>query len=252
MPSIQLFSYPTSPYAQKVGCYLKYKQLDFKLVGVNPMTNVEIAFTRQRQVPVLQIGDEWRKESSELGLWLDELYPERPLLPSDNTARESILKIDQWISRHLIISIFRYAVEWQNPWYSVTNGWRLSRAVNNARPLPLYARVLWPFAVKRAPFIVKAVNEMDLGESMPDMNRRLQQEFLEHLADGPFLGGQSQLSLADLSAFPPIASGWFMGMKAKQSLIAHPEIRAWAKRVYAQLPANPLLVPDKLLKRQTL
>lgn len=34
MSEIQLFSYPTSPYAQKVGCYLKYKKLDFELVGL--------------------------------------------------------------------------------------------------------------------------------------------------------------------------------------------------------------------------
>ena len=55
MSSIQLFSYATSPYAQKVGCYLKYKQLDFKFIPVNPLTNEQIAFTRQQQVPVLQI-----------------------------------------------------------------------------------------------------------------------------------------------------------------------------------------------------
>jgi len=249
MPSIQLFSYPTSPYGQKVGCYLKYKQLDFKYIPVNPITSEQIAFTRQRQVPVLQIDDDWRKESSELGVWLDELYPERPLLPLDGSAKDIVMNIDQWISSHLIPSFFRYAVEWQNPWYSITNGWRLSRAVSNGTRLPLYVRLLWPFGVKRASFIVNMVNELDLDESIPAMNSRLQNEFLDHLAEGPFLGSQSEISLADLSAFPPIASGWFMGMKAKQSLLEHPQIRAWAERVYAQLPANPLLVPDKILKR---
>jgi len=252
MPSIQLFSYPTSPYAQKVGCYLKYKRLDFKLIPVNPLTNDQIAFTRQRQVPVLQIGDEWRKDSSALGIWLNDLYPERPILPSDEAARAAILDIDDWISQSLITSVFRYAVEWQNLWYSITNGWRLSRAVSNGTKLPRYVRLIWPFGIKRAPFIVKMVNALDLSESIPQMNRRLQQEFLEHLGDGPFLGSQPQVSLADLSAFPPIASGWFMGMKTKQSLLEHPEIRAWAKRIHAELPANPLLVPDKLLKRSVL
>lgn len=251
MSSIQLFSYATSPYAQKVGCYLKYKQLDFKFIPVNPLTNEQIAFTRQRQVPVLQIDDDWRKESSELGLWLDELYPERPMLPSNKTAKDSILSIDEWISSKLIPSFFRYAVEWQNPVYSILNGWRLSRAVSNGTRLPLYVRLLWPFGVKRAPFIVKMVNELDLNESIPAMNTRLQNEFLAHLGDGPFLGGQAEISLADLSAFPPIASGWFMGMNTKQSLLAHPQIRAWAERVYAHLPANPLLVPDKILKRSS-
>jgi len=219
--SIQLFSYPTSPYAQKVGCYLKYKQLDFKLVPVNPLTNAEIAFTRQRQVPVLQIGDEWRKDSSPIGLWLDEQYP----------------------------SQFRYAVEWQNPYYSITNGWRLARAVNHATPLPWYARIIWPFGVKRAKFIVEMVKNLDLAESIPEMNQRLQNEFVEHLAGGEYFAGQSQPSLADFSAFPTITSSYMMGMKSKQSLRQHADIAAWALRVYQHLPANPFLVPDHLLKR---
>jgi len=252
MTEIKLFSYPTSPYAQKVGCYLKYKQLDFKLIGVNPMTNTEIAFTNQTQVPVLQIGDEWRKESSELGIWLDQLYPERPILPNDQQSRENILEIDQWISNSLIPSTFRYGVEWQNTWYAITNGWLLSRAVHNAAPLPLYARILWPWGIKRASFILDMVKQMDLNESIPEMNTRLQNEFLMHLADGPFLGNQSNITLADLSAFPVVMNRHFMGMKSKQSLKDHPDILAWAKRVYADLPKNPTLVPDELLKRTSL
>ena len=250
MSEIQLFSYPTSPYAQKVGCYLKFKQLDFRFVAVNPLTNVEILFTRQRQVPVLQIGDEWRKDSSELGIWLENFFPQRPILPSDPMQRAHILQIDQWISDHLIPSGFRYAVEWQNTWYSITNGWRLARAVSDARPLPLYVRLIWPWGVKRAPFIVDMVNQLNLNESMVDMNARLQKEFLSHLDSGPFLGASSTVTLADLSAFPIVTSGYFMGMKSKQSLIEHSEIHEWAKRVYAELPSNPLLVPDKLLRRK--
>lgn len=119
MTDIQLFSYPTSPYAQKVACYLKYKNLDFKFIPVIPLAN---------------------------------------------------------------------------------------------------------------------------GEN----------EFLAHLSDGPFLGQQTTISLADLSAFPIVTSGHFMGIKTNQALKDHPEILAWAKRVHADLPANPLLVPDKLLRRYSL
>lgn len=252
MTDIQLFSYPTSPYAQKVGCYLKYKQLDFKFVPVNPLTNVEIAFTEQRQVPVMKIGDEWRKESSELGLWLDELFPSKPLLPTSDTAKQNVLNVDAWISKSLLPSVFRYAVQWQNTWYSIHNGWRLARAVNNATPMPLYVRLMWPFGIKKAPFIVNMVNAMDQSESIVQMNLRLQNEFIEHLNGGPFLANQDQPSLADFSAFPVVASGYFMGMKVQQSLIEHPVILDWAKRVYEHLPDNPLLVPDSILKRKKL
>lgn len=250
MSNIQLFSYPTSPYAQKVGCYLKFKNLDFKLVAVNPMTNDQIKFTRQRQVPVMQVGDEWRKESSELGLWLEETYPEIPMLPVGQSEREKVMQIDKWVSDVLIPSMFRGACEWQSTFNSITNGWKLSRAVSNATKLPYFVRLIWPFGVKRAPFIVNMVKQLDLSESMDDMMQRLQAEFIGHLDGGDFLGGESQPSMADLSAFPIIVSGHMMGMRAKRFLLDHPQIKAWALRVHSHLPENPLLVPDKLIKRR--
>jgi len=246
---IQLFSYPTSPYAQKVGCYLKYKQLDYKFVAVNPLNNAEIRFTRQRQVPVLQIGDQWRKDSSELGLWLDELYPQKPIMPVEQAARAKVLLIDRWISDSLIPTIFRRAVEWESSVDSILNGWKLSRAVSEATPLPRYVRLMRPWGIKRAPFIVNMVKALDLTESIPSMTARLQREFVEHLGNGPYLGGQSEPSLADLSAYPIVISGHLMGMRVKNSLLDHPTIVDWSRRVQSHLPNNPLLVPDRLLMR---
>jgi glutathione S-transferase len=229
---IRLFAYPTSPFAQKVGCYLKYKKLDFELVGVNPITAAEIGFTGQRRVPVLMIGDEWRLESSELGLWLEELYPEIPLMPADETARAQVLAVDQWISESLIPTIFRRAIEWENPIYSIRNGWKLARAVHDASPLPWYARVL-----------------LDLTESLADRTARMQSEFAEHLGGGPFFASQSKPTLADLSAYPVVVSGHLMGMKLVRSLTDDPVLASWSRRVQSFLPNNPLLVPDRLLMR---
>jgi len=250
MKEIQLYSYPTSPYGQKVACYLKYKQLDYRFVGVNPLTSEQIKFTGQRQVPVLKVGDEWRKESSELGLWLDQLFPARPIMPKDETRAKNILDVDAWISNSLIPSMFRGAVEWQSTFNSISNGWRLARTVSNATPLPFYVRLIWPFAVKRAPFIVRMVERLDLNESMEAMTLRLEREFVEHLGGKDYFGGESELSLADLSAFPIIANAYMTGMRSKHFLIEKPEIRAWAERVAQQLPANPLLVPDSFIKRR--
>jgi len=146
MSHIQLFSYPTSPYGQKVGCY----------------------------------------------------------------------------------GMFRGAYEWQSSYNSIRNGWKLSRAVSDATPLPRFVRLIWPFGVKRAP----------------------QQEFIEHLAGGDFFAGRSQLTMADLSAFPIVVNAYMMGMRAKSFWLDEPEINAWAKRVSAHLPENPLLVPDKFIERR--
>ncbi len=86
MPDIKLYGYSTSPYVRKVGCCLHYKELSFEFVPVNPTDPREIAFTGQTQVPVLKIDDEWRSDSTPLAMWLDELFPEKPLL--GNTQKE--------------------------------------------------------------------------------------------------------------------------------------------------------------------
>lgn len=249
---IRLYAYPTSPYAQKVGCYLKYKRLDYELVGVDPINSAEIRFTGQKRVPVLKIGDEWRLESSELGLWLDELYPEKPIMPADQPARAEILAIDRWISESLIPTIFRRAVEWENPIYSIQNGWKLARAVHDATPLPWYARVLWPLAVKRAPFIRRMVGELDLTESIADRFTRMQVEFVERLSGGPFFASQTKPTLADLSAYPMVVSGHLMGMKTMSSMLDSPVVVNWSRQVQSHMPDNPLLIPDRLIMREHL
>lgn len=252
MGEIHLYSYPTSPYGQKVGCYLKYKRLDYRFIGVSPLDNEQIKFTGQRQVPVLKIGDEWRKESSELGFWLDELFPKRRIIPSDIARAKKVREVDDWVSRALIPAMFRGVVEWQSSFNSITNGWRLAQTVNNITPLPFYVRMIWPFAIRRAPFIVRMVAQLDLNEPMSHMMLRLEQEFVNHLNGQDYLGGRSEVSLADLSAFPIIVNAYMTGMRSKHFLIDRPEIRAWAERLAQQLPANPLLVPDSFIKRPLL
>lgn len=249
MEKITLYGYPTSPYVMKVACFLNYKQLPYRYVPVNPVNPKEIKFTEQKQVPVLSIGDEWRKDSTDIGIWLNERFSHRNILGHSDEATNNILAIDRWVSEQLIVGKFRHAIEWENSWDSIRNGWKLARAVSDATPLPKYVRFIWPFAVRKAKFIVDMVNELDLNESIADMRQRLCDEFVIHLADGPFLGGESSISLADLSAYPTIVSGHLMGMHADSSMLRNEAIIAWCRRVQKELPQNPLLVPDELIER---
>lgn len=247
--AISLYTYPTSPYGMKVACYLAYKNIPYRFVPVNPVTNRQIRFTGQRQVPVLEIDGEWRKESSELGIWLDELFPQPPLLGTDEIERQQILRIDHWISDAFIPAVFREAYEWESARRGIINGWRLARFVNDASSIPLPVRALWPFLVKRAGFIVRMMDMLDLDESIADMRQRLADEFLAHLAGGPYLGGLEQPSLADLSIYPIILFGERTGIQgfARKDDAA---FQRWARAVQSNLPENPLLVPARLLKHR--
>ena len=110
MTDIKLYGYATSPFVRKVGCFLYYKGLKFQHVPVDPTNPSDtIGHTNGTQVPVLEIDDEYRRESSDLAFWLDELFPEKPLCPAEH--EEAIRAIDNWISDTFLLSIFRGAIE---------------------------------------------------------------------------------------------------------------------------------------------
>jgi glutathione S-transferase len=247
--TIKLYGYATSPYVMKVAAYLKYKNLSYTHVHVRPRTNEAIKFTGQRQVPVLEIGDEWRLNSSDLGIWLDELFPDKPLLGKTEGERKKILHIDNWISDMMIPSRFREAVDWTNSFNSIRNGWRLAKIVNFGTPIPFKWRLFWPIGVKSAPFIVDMVNELDRHEPMENMRSRVLDELESHIAGGPFLGGLDAPSLADFSAYPVIISSWLIGMSGDFAWRSRPKILTWIQNVQSHLPANPLPVDDRFIVR---
>lgn len=238
-PPITLFGYATSPYVMKVKCYLDYKKLDYTFIHVRPKTAAEIAFTGQKKVPVLRIGDEWRVDSAALGHWLDEHFPEAPILGQDQAERDTVLAIDDWVSDFLIPGRFREVLDWDNALNSLQNGWRLARIVHAGTPIPLMWRLLWPVALRKVPFIQDLTREVDRQEPLADMRRRHCREFLSHLGAGPFLGGLAQPSLADLSAFPIFVSSYLLGMRSDYAWLEHPEIINWINRVAEHLPSNP-------------
>ena len=72
-------------------------------------------------------------------------------------------------------------------------------------------------------------------------------EFVTHLADGPFLGGLQQPTLADLSAYPIIAFPYRFGLQGDIDWRGNPSIANWIKAVEEHLPENPFLVGAPLL-----
>ena len=90
MKLISLYGYPTSPYVMKVACFLRFKQLPFKYIPVNPVSPIAIKFTKQRQVPILRIGEEWRKDSTPLGIWLNDRFPEMNILGNSESSQQKI------------------------------------------------------------------------------------------------------------------------------------------------------------------
>ena len=249
--TVRLYGYATSPFVVKAGVFLKYKQIPFEFVPVNPVFPKQqlSQFPRQRKVPVLTIDDQWRADSTPLGIWMEEVFPERPILGDTPEETDRILALDQWVSDQLLMGRFRQAMEWENTWDALRNGWTLSRIIHACTPIPFAIRKAWPFIVKRVPFVRRYGNSVGQQESLPAMRERQRREFLAHLGDGPFLGGRARPSLADLSAYTAIVMPHLIGMRGRSVFLEEPTIVDWCRRLQAELPANPLVVPDHLVVR---
>ena len=247
MADIILYGYSTSPYVRKVGCCLYYKQLPFEHVPVNPLDNSQIEFTGQTQVPVLQIDDEWRLDSTPLALWLDELFPERPLFGQSPEEREEILAVDKWVSESLIVSGFKMVYETPMNARLRATAWRLSNIVSSQTPLPDEVRNAWPQLLKTAPFIKHMIRCTDASESAGEMRTRVGLELFQHFGGGPFFGGRNEPSLLDFAIFPQLVFGYMVGTEDELAIAQVPELRAWIGMMTQLLPDNPLLVPDFMI-----
>jgi len=246
MTSIKLYGYATSPYVRKVGCFLYYKGVDFEHVPVNPINPAAtIGHTKGTSVPVLEIDGDWRRESSELAHWLDELFPEKPLCPPAHRAK--IEEIDEWISQTFLLNIFRPAIDSELNLQNRFRAWRLAALVSAHTPLPEHIRNKWPDLLRLAPFIQEMAKQMDLTESVKDMQMRIAMELMAHIGDGPYMGGFEQPTMLDFAVFPQLVWGYMFGLEDTLSAAKSPIIKDWMKRVAHHLPSNPTLVLDEMM-----
>ena len=248
MTTVKLYGYATSPYVRKVGCFLYYKGIDFTHLPVSPLEpHKTIGHTGGAQVPVLEIDGEWRRESSELGKWLDQVFPDKPVYPEAHRA--AIDTIDQWISDTFLISQFRGAIDGPMTLGFRHRAWRLAALVDAHTPLPAPVRHGWPQLLKTAPFIQDMAKHMDLNESFKDMQMRIFAQFVGHLGQGPFMGGLDQPTMLDLAIFPQLVFGYMFGLEEQLSAAMHPGIKQWLIAVSGYLPDNPVLAADAMQVR---
>lgn len=248
MTDIKLYGYATSPFVRKVAACLYYKGLDFEHVPVDP-TNAEetIGFTGKTQVPVLKIGDQWKLDSTPISLWLDQRFPERPLLPHDQAMRTKVLEIDDWLNKSFIPSFFRTAVDGENNLAFKHVAWRLAALVSAQTPLSDQVRNQWPNMLRTAPFILHMVENLNREEGLIEMQTRLGMEMLAHLGSGPFLGGSAHPTLVDFALLPILAFPYMAGLSPEMQIDSVPALKTWSRNVADHLPKNFILIPDDFI-----
>jgi glutathione S-transferase len=248
--NIRLYTYAMSPFASKTHCFLLYKKLDFECFYINPL-RVKQDLPVGKQIPVLTVGDESRADSTPIGLWLDELFPDHPrLLPGDGPERERLLALDRWVSDYVIPRSFRFypgdGID------RVLNSWKLSRVMaNTARGgLPLWLRIAWPLVITRVPFARRLRAMGEDGLPIAEAKRASYRAFLERLEGGPFLAGRDEPSLPDLAAYPQFALFYLTGFRGGDDILRETELMAWLRRMTPFVSGTPPLMPAHLRRRE--
>jgi glutathione S-transferase len=95
---LSLYQFEISQFSEKVRLILDYKGLDYQKVEVTPGIGQLELFQKcgQRQVPVLKDGETWIADSTEIALYLDRHYPDKPIIPADPLLRGQCLLIEEW------------------------------------------------------------------------------------------------------------------------------------------------------------
>jgi glutathione S-transferase len=242
-PPIRLYTYVMSPYSAKVHCFLHYKQLDFECFYINPL-RARKDLPVGKQIPALTIGEESRADSTPIGLWLDEQFPDRPrLLPSEGPERAKLIAADEWISNTLIPASFRsYPGKGID---HILNGWKLSRVMSKTARggLPLPLRVAWPWLITNVGFVRRLIEQADDGRPVRESTHVLYDAFVKHLDGGPFVGGRDTPSMPDLAAYPQFALYFMTGFRGGDDVLEAPELMAWLTRMKPFVDREPALVP---------
>lgn len=91
-----------SPYVWRVRLALLHKGVPFEGVPWHFTQKDMIADAESLTVPVIHDGEQWVKDSFDIGLYLDEQYPDRPIMPDVAQARF----FSSWASRVILLGIF--------------------------------------------------------------------------------------------------------------------------------------------------
>ncbi len=100
--SVTVLEHPLSPYAQKVKLALQFKGIEYAVeqpIGVAAAESFMAASPRA-EVPVLRHGDEHLYDSAVIGAYIDETWPEPPLLPLQPRQRAHIRLIEDAMDTH--------------------------------------------------------------------------------------------------------------------------------------------------------
>jgi len=192
---MKLHRFPLSHFSEKGRVLLDFKELDYELVERQlglPQLGV-YRLSGQRKVPVIEHEGRVIADSTRIGLYLEERFPDRRrLLPEDTNRRREVLELENRID-HVFGGAAPVA------WFDAISGERDAVArlfdvevygvgARSSRVWAMAAQAAWKLPVPR-----------HLAERAHRSTRKLLEELCHRLDDSSYLFGDEP-TLADVAA----------------------------------------------------
>ena len=231
MSTLTLYQFELCPYCHKVKAGIELKNLPYTRIEVNPLNKSEIKHFEddengKKKVPIVQLGDEVRRESSAILRWLDDVGPgARALKPADAVA-ERAEEIDAWVDRDLIqiLPTVLYGT-----WGESIRAAKLTAKTSNFSrwdnmKVSMFGSVVMKMIAKR---ILKRRGE---GKSGPELFEGQLDQLEEYIGEQDFLCGDTP-NFADASVHGALTC--VREFPAFDRVRERPRIIAWYDRVDA-------------------
>ncbi|MFN7975339.1 MAG: glutathione S-transferase family protein [Acidobacteriota bacterium] len=223
---ITLFEFEASPYCAKVKKVLAFKKLPFEVVEVDFLRRSEPkALSGQSKVPVIKDGGKVVFDSTTISLYLEDVYPDRPILPRDEKERARVRVLEDWSDEGFAWSaIPAKLLPPGNAEILVARSIEKQGSPFVLRALkPLGATVLRSYGSRRR------ARGRTLSQIQDDFRRDL--DLLEAMLAGNAFLALEVVTLADFAVYGFLAT--MEGVKGFEEVTARPRLSAWFERVRA-------------------
>ena len=196
-----LYQFPLSHFCEKARWMLDHKELEY--VAHNLIPGVHRAFaklkTGQYKLPILHDQEKWLADSTNIALYLDEIYPEHTLLRVDLQQRSDALEINKIaneLGRHVRRWVMAHALKENNESLDLLIGEK-----GYLRQFEKYSKPLMKtFVSKGLKLDQENINESK--KKLDDIVTLLNQKLIEN--NGKYFVGE-RLGLADIAVCSMLA-----------------------------------------------
>ena len=220
---IKLYQFELSPFCTKIALILNLKEVPYQIIEVPLSKSYTVKkYSATSKLPTIEHKGKFIDDSTDIAYYLDEIFPDRPLIPFDEKL---------WVKCHLYED---WADESLN-FYMMKLRWLPQNQDRWSNELAKFDSGLWRWLIKKiaSKVTLNILDKQGIGRkseqtALKDIDRHLRALSID-LRDSHFLVGD-ELSLADISVYAQLV--WIReNPEGKAAIDAHQNIMQWMERV---------------------